>query len=154
MSRIMKRGWMVAFALLLCLSGCGAKNQAAESGKLLETVRAFNLMVRWQQWQSAAAFIEPKQAPQWMAKRIQSGLNVRIAEVILAGVTRVPDDAPDAKVFVQITWYGANALTVRNSLWEQSWTLLDDGWRLMDEAPAKAAPANAETPAEAGPSWP
>jgi hypothetical protein len=136
------------------MSACGAKNQAAESGKLLETVNAFNLMVRWQQWQNAAAFIEPKQAPKWMAQRIKSSQSVRIAEVTLAGVTRVPDDAPDAKVFVQITWYGANALTVRTSLWEQSWKLLDDGWRLMKEKPAEAAPAPTGDEADNGPSWP
>ena len=37
----------------MILAGCGGRKTAAESGKLMETINAFNLMVRWQQWQSA-----------------------------------------------------------------------------------------------------
>ena len=139
------------------LAGCGGRQTAAESGKLMETVNAFNLMVRWQQWQSAAPFIHSKYRDKWMISHLKSSRDVRIAEVIMAGVKRNPPEAEVATTFVQITWYGANSPTVRTSLWEQQWKLIDkgdeEGWRLMSEKPAEEAPPEAEAPDD-GPSWP
>lgn len=147
----------IALISLVILAGCGGRKTAAESGKLMETINAFNLMVRWQQWQNAAPFIHRTYRDKWMSSHLKSSRNVRIAEVILAGVKRNPADAPVATTYVQITWYGANSPTIRTSLWEQSWKLVDadndEGWRLMSEKPAEEAPPEAQEP-DAGPSWP
>lgn len=144
---------MRALALLLCLTACGGRQNDVDADKLPEVLNAFNLLVRWNQWQQASIFVDGKTRGQWMTDRLAAQQTVRIAEVTLAGVKRVPEDAPDATVFVQITWYGVNQPTVRTSLWEQTWKLVKgEGWRMMGEKPAQSAPPpDQDAP---GPSWP
>lgn len=143
--------------LLLCLclllGACGNRQNDVDADKLPEVLGAFNLLVRWNEWQQASIFVHDDTRAQWMSDRLAATRNIRIAEVTLAGVKRVPEDAPDATVFVQITWYGVNAPTVRTSLWAQSWTLVKgQGWRMKAEKPAESAPPPAED--APGPSWP
>lgn len=142
-------------ALILCLTACGNRQNDVDADKLPEVLGAFNLLVRWNQWQQASIFVAGEKRGQWMAERLQAARNVRIAEVVLAGVRRVPEDADDATVFVQITWYGVNAPTVRTSVWEQSWKLVrGEGWRMMSEKPAENAPPPKDDEKPAGPTWP
>ncbi|MEZ4469445.1 MAG: hypothetical protein R3F60_01315 [bacterium] len=137
--------------LVLGAVACGTAPSMNDSGDLVQALQSYNRLIRWQRWSDAAQFVAPEQRTAWLDQRMRGGAGLSIADVALAGVQQASPQAEEAKVFVRIAWYRVPDTTLRESVWEQSWKLdRGEGWRLMAEEEAAAAP----TEAEPAPAWP
>lgn len=136
---------LLAMLIILGLSGCGPHHAR---GRLKDSARDFNVMVRWKKWQPASAYVEDSKRGKWLATRMQGDANLRVMGVELLAVNSTGENTADLQVAVSFT--RAPQITVQRSVFVQKWKKIKEMWMLVDERPFTAAPETGEP----APSWP
>ena len=142
MKRIL--GIAAVLALLGSIQGCGTPNRMTH---LKDTLRTFNQQVRWGMWPAASAHVGTKMREMWLASRLSGAAGLKISDVKLVRVTSDGPRATKAEVFVSLTWYRVDDMTVQSATWKQNWEHSRAGWSLVGEERLASNP-NAVKPAQ------
>lgn len=135
---------LLATALPACAGSYLSRGEALKS-----SVRDFNLHVRWQKWQGAAAYVHPSFRNEWLTAHVSAAQYVRITDVQVMGV-QPSEDGDTATVIVGVGWYRIPSTQIQQRAWQQEWRYEGREWVLVSER----IPDPPATPPSDIPQWP
>ncbi len=122
--------------LALVMSGCGGVQNVRS--QLRDSVREYNVAVRWGHVQKAATFIPQVKRAEFVVRKRQAMARMQIHEVSIRNV-RLLGNNEAAIVLVQLSFsVGADPI-IRNHLVEQRWRYENAQWLLMSRRRVKTA---------------
>ena len=125
------RLFCLALALVLpMILSCSAANHQR---LLRKQIDRYNQQLRWSLMENAQAFVSAEYLSKRQKSHLEHQKNLKIVSIEprLIKITQVKP--PSAYFKTRITWYLEDNMKVQQSVWNQEWRFVRNGWQLITE---------------------
>ncbi len=130
---------LALYLVVVCLSLMGCLSNMSSTRKIGDTVHDMNDQARWGRLGDAAQYVDPTYRNTYLTNHRYWGSEIQLADAEVQHV-QIAQSADAATAFVTYSWYGADTMTLHQSVVRQRWSALGSRYVLASEVVVQGDP--------------